>query len=69
MRRSRRNAGFDLIETIDFQNYPRETCVHRTPHCLCYAARHRDMGFHDGWGTVADQLAALAPKFTEEKEI
>ncbi len=33
------------------------------------AARHRDMGFHDGWGTVADQLATLAPKFTEEKEI
>lgn len=25
------------------------------------AARHREMGFHDGWGTVADQLAALAP--------
>lgn len=25
------------------------------------AIRHRDMGFHDGWGTVADQLAALAP--------
>lgn len=24
------------------------------------AARHREMGFHDGWGTVADQLAALA---------
>ena len=25
------------------------------------AARHRAMGFHDGWGTVADQLATLAP--------
>lgn len=25
------------------------------------AARHREMGFHEGWGTVADQLAALAP--------
>ncbi|MBL4928628.1 SRPBCC domain-containing protein [Tabrizicola sp. KVB23] len=24
------------------------------------AVRHRDMGFHDGWGMVADQLAALA---------
>lgn len=22
--------------------------------------RHEDMGFHEGWGTVADQLAALA---------
>lgn len=27
------------------------------------ASRHREMGFHDGWGTVADQLAALAPSF------
>lgn len=24
------------------------------------ALRHGEMGFHDGWGTVADQLAALA---------
>lgn len=29
------------------------------------ARRHREMGFHDGWGTVADQLAALAPQFDD----
>lgn len=29
------------------------------------AARHAEMGFHDGWGTVADQLAALAPTFDD----
>ena len=23
--------------------------------------RHADMGFHDGWGTVLDQLGAYAP--------
>lgn len=29
------------------------------------AARHAGMGFHDGWGTVADQLATLAPTFAD----
>lgn len=29
------------------------------------ATRHRDMGFYDGWGTVADQLAALAMTFQD----
>jgi len=24
------------------------------------AQTHKDMGFHDGWGTVADQLEAYA---------
>ena len=30
---------------------------HRTPES---AGQHRDMGFHDGWGTVASQLETFA---------
>lgn len=33
------------------------TVRHRTPEA---AQTHRDMGFFDGWGTVADQLEAYA---------
>ncbi|WGF89861.1 SRPBCC family protein [Marinivivus vitaminiproducens] len=33
--------------------------LHKSP---ADARRHETLGFHDGWGTVIDQLAALAPR-------
>lgn len=36
--------------------------LHRSPE---ERARHDDLGFHDGWGTVIDQLARLAASLTQ----
>jgi uncharacterized protein YndB with AHSA1/START domain len=53
-----------LTAIIAFEAEGSGTCysarvLHKT---AAEARKHEDMGFHDGWGTTIDQLAALAER-------
>ena len=46
------------LEPLGNRTRCRTVAMHRDEHD---ARQHAAMGFHDGWGTVLDQLAAYAP--------
>ncbi|AWD23042.1 SRPBCC family protein [Fuscovulum blasticum] len=50
-------TAFILLEPEGSGTLYRAVALHRTP---TQRDEHEKMGFHDGWGTAADQLDALA---------
>lgn len=53
-----------MTAVITFREHPRGTdySAHVMHRNVADRDLHRDLGFYDGWGTVAEQLAALAER-------
>lgn len=49
-------ARIELTPTSDGGTHYRAVAIHPTAEL---ASKHREMGFHDGWGAALDQLVAL----------